>query len=98
MAVRANVHVGDDFHVGPGSRLWAPHRMQVGNRVYVGKYCTLEFDGIIGDGALIANNVGIVGRTDHDLNQVGRTIALADWVGEYPRLSASTFIGSDVWI
>jgi acetyltransferase-like isoleucine patch superfamily enzyme len=98
LAVRDNVVVGPKFHVGPGSVLWAPSSLVVGNNVYVGKHVTIEVDGIIGDEVLIANNVGIVGRRDHDHRQIGVPIRSADWVGDCRHLSDNTVIGSDVWI
>lgn len=99
LAVRKNVTVGSCFHVGPGSILWAPRSLVVGRDVYVGKNVTVEVDGEIGDGVLIANLVGIVGRTDHDQTEVGVSIRRSKWVGEFPdRLSRPTIIGSDVWL
>lgn len=99
VSIRGNVSVGPRFHVGPGSVLWAPQRMRIGSDVYVGKNVTLEVDGEIGDGVLIANGVGIVGKTDHDLGQIGSTIRRSRWVGNSPGLlSHPTVIGSDVWI
>lgn len=99
LAIRRNVAVGTRFHVGFGSVLWAPKRLTIGNDVYIGKHVTVQVDGCIGDGVLIANGVGIVGRTDHDTQAVGVAIRLAPWVGDKPEgLSAWTTIGSDVWI
>jgi acetyltransferase-like isoleucine patch superfamily enzyme len=99
LAVRGNVKVGKDFHVGPGSILWAPTKLAVGNDVYVGKNVTIQVDGHIGDQVLIANSVGIVGKTDHDLSVVGTPIRSAPWVGDDPeQLSKPVRIGSDVWI
>lgn len=101
LAVRSNVSVGCRLHVGPGSRLWAPNGLEVGDDVYVGKWCTIEVDGTIGDGCLIANNVGIVGRSDHDLSEVGSFIRRARWVGDQPEASDLTTVvdvGCDVWI
>lgn len=67
--------------------------------MYVGKNVTIQVDGQIGDHVLIGNNVGIVGRTDHDTSTVGVPLREAGWVGENPqRLSRITRIGSDVWI
>lgn len=98
-AVRKNVKFGLGFHVGPGSVLWAPRSLKVGKDVYVGKNVTIEVDGEIGDGVLIANLVGIVGRTDHDTAELGTSIRRSPWVGDNPgRLSQATTIGSDVWI
>lgn len=99
LSIRKNVRVGNNFHVGPGSVLWAPQDLRVGNDVYVGKNATIEVDGEIGDGVLIANLVGIVGRTDHDMHHAGTSIRRSRWVGDFPQdLSHRTVIGSDVWI
>lgn len=99
VAVRANVRTGRDFHVGPGSAIWAPRSLRIGNDVYVGKHVTIEVDGTIGDSVLIANSVGIVGRRDHDMKQEGTGIRTSKWVGDSPEdLSDPVHIGSDVWI
>lgn len=99
VALRKNVTVGSRFHVGPGSVIWAPRRLRIGRDVYVGKNVTIQVDGEIGDNVLIANSVGIIGRTDHATSAVGVAIREADWVGECPEiLSQPTRIGSDVWI
>lgn len=98
-AIRKNVTVGSRFHVGPGSVLWAPRSLAIGNDVYVGKNVTIQVDGEIGDGVLIANLVGIVGRTDHDQHDLGVSIRRSKWVGDFPdELSQRTTIGSDVWL
>ncbi len=76
-AVRRNVMVLGKFHVGTGSRLWAPSNLTVGPDVYVGKRCTIEVDGTIGAGVLIGNDVGIVGRRDHDHRSLGVLIRRA---------------------
>ncbi|WP_166790529.1 acyltransferase [Cryobacterium tagatosivorans] len=99
LAVRENVAIGSGFHVGPGSVVWAPRSLTIGNDVYLGKNVTIEIDGEIGDGVLVANLVGIVGRTDHDQLDLGVSIRRSRWVGDHPgELSQRTIIGSDVWI
>ncbi|WIB00727.1 DapH/DapD/GlmU-related protein [Curtobacterium sp. MCBA15_012] len=99
MALRANVEVGSGFHVGFGSVIWAPRKLVIGADVYVGKNCTIQVDGSIGDGVLIANNVGVVGRTDHDMREVGKVVSRARWIGDAPEaLSQGTRIEEDVWI
>lgn len=99
IALRKNVDVGRDLHVGPGSVIWAPQRLKIGHDVYVGKNVTIEIDGEVGDGVLIANLVGIVGRRDHDHSDLGISIRRSRWVGDFPKeLSQRTVIGSDVWI
>lgn len=99
LAVRKNVTFGRDLHVGPGSTLWAPRSMRIGHEVYIGKSVTIEVDGEIGDGVLIANLAGIIGRTDHDIHEVGNSVRRSRWVGDFPEeMSCRTVIGSDVWI
>jgi len=99
LALRANVEVGSRFHVGLGSVIWAPRRLVIGADVYVGKNSTIQVDGSIGDGVLIANNVGVVGRTDHDMREVGKFVSRARWIGDAPdALSQFTRIEEDVWI
>lgn len=101
-AVRRNVHLGERVHIGVGSTLWAPTQLVVGSDVYIGKRCTIECDGNIGDSVLIANDVGIVGRLDHDFHVLGKRIVDAPWIGDgrpdHPGLRHSVSIGSDVWI
>lgn len=99
LAVRQNVAVGNNFHVGLGSRIWAPRSLSIGHDVYVGKNATIEVDGQIGDGVLFANVSAIVGRRDHDLQDIGTSIRSSRWVGDFPaELSHPTLIGSDVWV
>jgi acetyltransferase-like isoleucine patch superfamily enzyme len=99
MAVRSNVVYGANFHVGPGSVVWAPVSLAIGDNVYVGKHVTIEVDGVVGDEVLFANGSGVVGKTDHDYRQVGKAVRSSDWVGDHPdRLSTPVVIGSDVWV
>ncbi|WP_394855750.1 acyltransferase [Rhodococcus opacus] len=98
LAIRENVHYGTNIHVGPGSVVWAPSRLSIGDDVYIGKHVTIQVDGIIGDGVLFANGSGLVGKRDHDYEQIGVTVRSADWVGDEKRLSLPITIGSDVWV
>ncbi|BBH21836.1 hypothetical protein Back11_31810 [Paenibacillus baekrokdamisoli] len=101
-AVRSGVELGRDVHIGIGSTLWAPNRLTVGNNVYIGKRCTLECDGSIGNNVMIANQVGLIGRYDHDYAVIGRAIRQAPWIGEEdyegPGKGLNIHIGDDVWI
>ncbi len=100
-AVRGPVDVGERFHLGPGSRVEAFRGLSIGNDVYVGKYCSIVADGEIGDDVLIANNVGIIGRHDHDHEAIGVGIRRAPWIGdpgsELGR-DEPVIVESDVWI
>lgn len=96
---RGNVDVGDNFKSGQRTHLWAPVGLTIGNNVHLGSDVRIEVDGVIGDGVLIANGAAIVGRKDHNMKQIGKTIQESDWVGSIPdKLSAPVSIGSDVWI
>ncbi len=101
-AVRDNVTLGNDVHLGIGTILWAPTHLAVGNRTYIGKYCTIECDGRIGEDVLIANHVGLLGRRDHDYQCAGKAMRQAPWVGD-PDYSggernSEVIIEDDVWI
>ena len=101
-AVLQNVTVGHNVHIGRGTVLDAPHRLSVGDHVYVGRNCTLECDGSIGSYVLIANHVGIIGRYDHDHTKVGTPIRMAPWIGDsdyHGRGRGLTVrIDDDVWL
>lgn len=91
---------GRDVHVGRGTRLWAPNEMKIGDCVYFGKNVTIECNCTIGRYALIANNVAIVGRRDHDFRALGIPVRLSPWIGNSsdPKALAAAIIGDDVWI
>lgn len=94
-----NVTHGDGFSFGRDSYVWAPTGITFGNNVSLGSYVRIEADGKVGDNVLIANSAAIVGRSDHQSDQVGVPINESRWVGKYPNeLSHRTVIGSDVWI
>jgi acetyltransferase-like isoleucine patch superfamily enzyme len=101
-AVRENVTLGTGVHVGFGSILWAPNSLVVGDDVYIGKYCTVECDGSIGSGVMIANQVGLIGRHDHDIRVVGRSVRRSPWIGDPdyggPGKGLRIVIEDDVWV
>jgi len=101
-AIRANVKTGKNLYIGIGSKIGAPRRLVIGNDVTIGKLCTIECDGEIGDDVMIANAVGIIGRFDHDHTVVGVPMCKSPWIGD-PDYQGSgrnhrIVIGSDVWI
>lgn len=100
-AVRGGVTVGRGVHIGIGSMVSAPRKLVIADDVYIGHYCTIQTDGRIGRGVLIANNVGLVGRNDHDFRCIGRYICNAPWVRDVdydPALHQELIIEDDVWI
>jgi acetyltransferase-like isoleucine patch superfamily enzyme len=101
-AVRSGVQLGARVHIGIGSILFGPRELIIDSDVYIGKFCTIECDGRIGPHTMIGNNVGIVGRLDHDFRVIGQTIRTAPAVrdphfrlGEPPLI---VDIRADVWI
>jgi acetyltransferase-like isoleucine patch superfamily enzyme len=74
--------------------IWAPNKIvEFGNRVQFGPHCTIQCDIRFGSDVLIAGNVAFVGRNDHAIDIVGKTI----W--ESPRgIVQQTTIEDDVWI
>nr|WP_240543233.1 CatB-related O-acetyltransferase [Bradyrhizobium canariense] len=96
------VQTGQNFHLGLFSYVSAADKLVIGDDVYIGKFCSIQCNGSIGSGVLIANSVGIVGRKDHDLREIGVWIRNATWVGNSTRLARDTenwiSIGDDVWI
>ena len=101
-AIRKNVVFGQHLHVGPGSVIEAPHRLSIGDHVYVGKNCTIECDGSIGNHVLIANMAGLIGRYDHDYSVVGVPVRQSPWIGDLdyngPGKGLEIVVEDDVWI
>ena len=101
-SIRRGVHLGSDVHIGLLSLLWAPRELHVGDSTYIGKFCTIQVNGRIGRGVLIANNVGIVGRRDHDYRTPGIMLRDNRWIGSDSVLADAPEntieIGDDVWI
>ncbi|HMT32593.1 MAG TPA: hypothetical protein PKC73_14440 [Dermatophilaceae bacterium] len=102
LAVSGAVELGERVSIGIGSSVWAPCSLVIESDVYIGRYCTVMVDGRIGRGTMIANNVGIIGRKDHDVAAIGVPVRYAPWVGDSEstrsRLSLTTEIGEDVWV
>jgi acetyltransferase-like isoleucine patch superfamily enzyme len=101
-SVRENVVVGRNVHIGLGSTLWAATKLVVEDDVYIGKRCTIEVDGRIGVGTICGNDVGLVGRYDHDHRAFGLRMRDAPWIGDSPEVvgldQSSIVVGSDCWI
>ena len=100
--VRKNVTLGYDVHIGIGSIADSSHGLSIGSDTYIGKYCTIECDGEIGSGVMLANHVGLIGRYDHDYQTVGKTIRQSPWIGDPdysgPGKGLKVVVGDDVWI
>jgi acetyltransferase-like isoleucine patch superfamily enzyme len=100
-AVRGQVRMGRGLHLGLGTVVDATRSLSIGNDVYIGKGCTVEVDGRIGNGVLIANRVGLVGRNDHDYRAVGYPMRRCPWIGDArfdEQLRSELVVEDDVWI
>jgi acetyltransferase-like isoleucine patch superfamily enzyme len=94
--------IGKNFHAGRGIFLWAKHHIVIGNNFYIGKYSIIETDAVIGNNVIFANHVSLIGRYDHNYQEIGVPIRLAtrimdenyNWKG----LNQKIIIGDDVWI
>jgi len=102
VAGKGNIKIGSNTTFGRGTVLWAPHRMTIGDNVYIGKYCTLQADIQMGNNIEIANTVGLIGKYDHDYSKVGVSIKDAPWIGDkdysFKGLNQKIVIDDDVWI
>lgn len=102
LAPHKNICIGNNTTFGRGTVFWAPNRMTIGRNVYIGKYCTLQADMEIGNNIDIANNVGLIGKYDHDYSKVGVSIKDAPWIGEasydFKGKDLKIIIDDDVWI
>jgi chloramphenicol O-acetyltransferase type B len=94
--------IGNGFHSGARVRLWAKSTLKIGKNFYIGRDSFIETDCIIGDNVIFGNRVAIVGKYDHNYQQVGTPIRLAAAIRDidysWKGLNLFTKIGSDVWI
>ncbi|MDJ1114456.1 DapH/DapD/GlmU-related protein [Microbacterium dauci] len=94
-----NVQIGKDVRLGSGTVVRSFHGLVIEDGVAIGRNCTIEVSGSIGFKTIIAAGVGIVGRADHAVDEVGVAVIDATWVGDRePRPADTVRIGRDVWI
>ncbi len=94
--------IGSHFHAGLGVRLWAKNRMEIGSHFYIGHGSSIHTDCLIGKYVMFGNNVAVVGKYDHNFQEIGIPIRLAsqirdkeyNWKGN----NLVTVIGDDVWV
>ncbi len=94
--------IGKRFHCGRGVFMWARDEITIGDDFYIGKYSIIETNCRIGNGVILANHVGIVGRYDHNYQQAGVMVRLADSIRDkeydWRGIGEMTTIGNDVWV
>lgn len=82
LIIKRNIKLGKTSTFGRGTVFYAPNKMLIGENVYIGKYCSLETDIEIGNDVLLGNNVGLIGKYDHDFSCIGRNIKDSPWIGD----------------
>jgi len=102
MLNKSNISYKNGFTFGRGTTFYAPHKIEIGKDVYIGKYCSIETDIVIGDYVLIANHCGFIGKYDHDYTKVGVPIKHAPWIGDqdynFKAKNLSIVIENDIWV
>jgi acetyltransferase-like isoleucine patch superfamily enzyme len=92
------VRIGKNVYAGRGLCLSKIYSLTLGDNIYIGKNVTIEIEGVIGSNVVIANNVGVVGRYDHDISDPDIPIFFAPGVRDRRSLSRFTTIEDNVWI
>lgn len=94
--------VGSSFTCGRDTVFYARNSIKIGDNVYFGRYCNIECNADIGNDVLIANNVGFVGKLDHEYRKVGVPVRFAPSVRDkdyfIPNDKGKIIVGDDVWI
>lgn len=94
--------IGPGFHAGARVRLWSKHNMQIGKNFYIGRDSLIECDAIIGNDVILANKVALIGRYDHNYQQIGVPVRMASQIRDpdysWKGLHMKIVIGDDVWI
>jgi acetyltransferase-like isoleucine patch superfamily enzyme len=99
LAIRGNVTIGVYPRIGRGARIASVHGLQIGHFVAVGPKSVVEVGGEIGDFAVFATGVLVVGRDDHRIDAVGTPVYLTEWIGDRPERDRDRVnVGRDVWI
>jgi chloramphenicol O-acetyltransferase type B len=97
-----NYNIGKNFHAGIRVRLWAKNKLKVGHNFYIGRDSFIETDCIIGDNVIFGNKVAVVGKYDHNYQEIGMPVRLASAIRDYDYdwkgLNLLTEIGNDVWV
>ncbi len=98
-AVHGRVSLGHGVRIGSGTVIRSLHGLDIHDGAAIGRNCTIEASGTIGFKTVIAANVGIVGRNDHAIDEVGLPIIDSTWVGDRELSHEDVVsIGDDVWI
>jgi acetyltransferase-like isoleucine patch superfamily enzyme len=94
--------IGRNLYAGRYVILWAKNQLTIGDNFYIGTFSQIECDAIIGDNVMLGNHVALIGRYDHNYQQIGVPTRLASqiWYKDYSwkGLNLKVVIEDDVWI
>lgn len=94
--------IGHGFHAGVRVRLWSKHKLVIGKNFYIGRDSQIQCDALIGNYVMLGNKVGLIGRYDHNYQQIGTPMHLSSWIGDsnynWKGISLKVEIEDDVWI
>lgn len=93
---------GKNFHAGIRVRLWAKEKLIIGDDFYIGRDSFIETDCIIGNQVIFGNRVAVIGKYDHNIQEVGKPIRFASQIRDanynWKGIDCLTTIGDDVWV
>lgn len=93
---------GKNVYIGRFVYMWAKHTIKTGDNFYIGKFSQIECDAEIGNNVIIANHVGLIGKYDHNYQQLGVPTRLASQIRDkdynWKGLSEKIIIQDDVWV
>jgi len=94
--------IGKYFHAGKGVKLWAKNMITIGDYCYLGAGTKISCDADLGNYVFTANNVSLVGRYDHNYQEIGKPILLSSRISDkdyaWKGLYSKVIIEDDVWI
>lgn len=93
---------GRNPYIGRFVYMWAKKKIEIGDNFYIGKFSQIECDVSIGNDVIFGNHVALIGKYDHNYNQIGVPIRLSSQIRDldycWKGLNLETTIGDDVWI
>jgi chloramphenicol O-acetyltransferase type B len=93
---------GTNPYIGRLVYMWAKDTIRIGDNFYIGKFSQIECSTEIGNNVIFANNVALVGRYDHNYQQIGVPTRLASQIRNkdynWKGLNEKIIIEDDVWI
>lgn len=94
--------IGRNPHIGMRVRMWAKDKLEIGDHFFIGHDSQIMANAVIGDYVIFGNKVGIVGKYDHNFQEVGIPTRLAPCIQQENYLwkgsSAMTIVEDDVWV